>query len=239
MIPRLAERGEVLGCAFVVKIACAASVISSVGRTSSISSHDSISPVPTSTTASTTPFSGPGTIDDAHAPLDGVARLPLRERRLVGLVQHDAREQRAVGDATRRAQDLDRARDLVAGEHLERMRRVVSRRHLRHVHHSHRFGVAPFGQTGGCAITLVQPRTIVFGRRRDRAAGSCGDMQRLDLAVDGVGDVDVVRRGRRPAPIQIAATVHGSRPSASSSGCAHRLRASGYTAQIVASPAAR
>ncbi len=65
---------------------------------------------------------GSGHDDEPHLALDGIARLPAREVVLVGLVQHDVREQRRLGDATRRAHDLDRALDLVAGQHLERMR---------------------------------------------------------------------------------------------------------------------
>ena len=56
-----------------------------------------------------------------HLPVDGVIRLPARQRLLLRLVQDHVREQRFLGHTTRRPQDLGRANDLVAGQHVERM----------------------------------------------------------------------------------------------------------------------
>jgi hypothetical protein len=58
---------------------------------------------------------------DPDAPVDGIVRLPARQRLLLRFVQHHVREQRRVGDPTGCPQDLGRTNDLVAGQHVERM----------------------------------------------------------------------------------------------------------------------
>ena len=94
----------------IVPIACAASCMSSVGRTcvelGPLLDHARADVDDRLDDAAL----GTGDDDRAHAALDRVARLPLREHVLGRLVQHDAREERAFGEATAVAQDRDRAR---------------------------------------------------------------------------------------------------------------------------------
>ena len=182
-------------------------------------------PSSTSTIASMTPHPGPGTMTARDAPLDRIARLPPRELVLVA-----ARATRCSRTARPRARDPTVAQDSTARlissprQHLERMRdgRAVHRSRFRfaviRAHHAHRLGEAPFGQPGRSA----RSRPSSFAPSSSVASGS-GKLalvrhQRLDLAVDRVGDVDVVRdAGRARRPSRPASTVHGSKPSSASS----------------------
>ena len=184
-----------------------------------------------------------GNDDHAHAPLDRVARpSTARARPCAARATRCART--APPPATRPdvAQDLHRALDLLAGQHLERMRDGHA-------------SVAPSVQPVFTTRTASAKRPFGQARaRRDHARPAAHHLagrlrigqlalvaqQRLDLAVDRVGDVDVVRHvaGRRhPATPAAPSTARGPRPRApgAPSGCARR----DTPRAIVASPTAR
>ena len=122
------------------------------------------------------------------------------------LVQHDVREQRALGQPAVGADDLDRAVDLGRREHVERMhgcppivrdglrcQRVLTTRTSS--------AKRPSGSSAARAFAAAHSRTV-----RSVAAGSgiwllCESNASI-LRSSGVGDVDVVRRrgnaGRQP-----------------------------------------
>ena len=114
-----------------------------------------------------------------------------RDLVLVRLVQHDVREQRVLGHPARLAQDLDRALDLVAGEHLERMRNVMRFRLT-----AHRARRTP---SLGCPAPAAWRRSCSSSRApsgrspRGRAAGSCDRAALRSCGRSTVGDLDVVR----------------------------------------------
>ena len=234
-MPRRASAARYSGCSFVVKIAFVASV------------HEQRRAAcrrPRATRRSRRVVDVDDDLDDlqvraghddgAHPALDRIARLPLREHRPCAARAARCREQRAVGDAAGVAQDRDRARRSRrrSASRADASHRARSSSPVRHRVSTTRIASAkrPSGRPASSAIARVQLRTIVS------VAAGIGQLalvrqQRLDLAVDRVGDVDVVRRlrrGRRRSTPRRRSTARG--PRRASSGCAQRLRASGYTA---------
>ena len=128
--PALGERGDVLGV-LLGREDRARSPRSSAARAACrrSSCQSTISPVRRPTRRPRCRSSvGPGHDDArARAARPGSPGFHRASSSLCRLVQHDVREQRALGHAARRAHDLDRALDLVAREHLERMRDVAHR----------------------------------------------------------------------------------------------------------------
>ena len=125
-MPRRASAATYSGCSFVVKMAFIASVMSSAGRM----------PCDLAATRRTSPLRdrhddldelqlGAGHDCDAHLAVDGIAGLPLRERRPCrARAARRARTSAPSGTRPVGAHDRDRAFDLVAGQHVERMRAI-------------------------------------------------------------------------------------------------------------------
>lgn len=95
-----------------------------------------------------------GNDDAAQPPFDGITRLPLREHVLDRLVQHDAREQRTLGQAAAVAQHGHCTLHFRAREHLERMHRHSVTTTLR------ASAARPSGSPAATAVAPVQLRTI-------------------------------------------------------------------------------
>ena len=164
VMPRRASAARYSGLARIVPIACAASCISSVGRTcAEISSHASITPAPTSTMASTTPHSGPGTMTARTRRSTRSPGFHCASTSLAGSCSTTlANSAPSGGDRCRKVRDC--ALHLLRREHLQRMRHLG----LGHLVLGHRVlttliasAARPSGSPAACAIAPVQLRTIV------------------------------------------------------------------------------
>ena len=104
VMPRRASAAMYSGCCFVVKIAFDGLGHEQRGpHVVDARARSMISPVAETTTASMQADSRARHDDDAHLAIDRIARLPRASVVLRGLVQHELREQRAVGTRPDRA----------------------------------------------------------------------------------------------------------------------------------------
>ena len=183
----------------------------------------------TDTTTSMSCNPVPGTTWMRTSRSTGSPSLPTCEVVLVGLVQDDVREERAVGNAARWPA---RSRP-----HVRSPRRSACRADAGHpcappsvsarVDDAHDLCVPAFRQAG--ELSARRDPASHHRLRRGRVGHlALVRQQRVDLAVDRVGDVDVVRRiGRGRGRATPRRPCAARDPRRSSSVCAQRLRASG------------